>query len=71
MVVKMSSPQHYNGDWRIGDFITDQNLSFYEGSIVKYVCRYRKKDGIKDLDKIIEYANKLKEVYFKEDSNGV
>jgi hypothetical protein len=71
MVVKMSSPQHYNGDWRIGDFITDQNLSFYEGNIVKYVCRYHNKDGIKDLDKIIDYANKLKETYLKETQNGV
>ena len=32
------------------------NLSFFQGCVVKYVCRYLKKDKIKDLEKIIHYC---------------
>jgi hypothetical protein len=52
------SPDHY-GDWVVGDFITERNLSFYEGCVVKYVDRWRKKDGRKDLVKAREYIDKM------------
>ena len=32
------------------------NLSFFQGCVVKYVCRYLHKDKIKDLEKIIHYC---------------
>ena len=38
------------------EFISKNNLSFFQGCIVKYVCRYMKKDKIKDLEKIIHYC---------------
>ena len=38
------------------EFITKNNLSFFQGCVVKYVCRYMKKDKIKDLEKIIHYC---------------
>jgi hypothetical protein len=38
------------------EFISKNNLSFFQGCIVKYVCRYLKKDKIKDLEKIIHYC---------------
>ena len=38
------------------EFISKNNLSFFQGCVVKYVCRYLKKDMIKDLDKIIHYC---------------
>ena len=37
------------------EFISKNNLSFFQGCVVKYVCRYMKKDKIKDLEKIIHY----------------
>jgi hypothetical protein len=37
-------------------FITKNNLSFFQGNIVKYVCRYKNKNGIQDLKKIIHYC---------------
>lgn len=54
--------EHYNA-WQIGSFIVEQNLSFYEGNIVKYVCRYKKKDGLKDLLKARDYLNQLIDNY--------
>ena len=38
------------------EFISKNNLSFFQGCVVKYVCRYLKKDKIKDLEKIIHYC---------------
>ena len=38
------------------EFISKNNLSFLQGCVVKYVCRYMKKDKIKDLEKIIHYC---------------
>jgi len=37
-------------------FISRNNLSFFQGCVVKYVCRYMHKNGIEDLDKIIHYC---------------
>jgi len=34
------------------EFITTNNLGFLEGCIVKRICRWREKDGLKDLEKI-------------------
>ena len=35
------------------EFISKNNLSFFQGNVVKYVCRYLTKNGIEDLEKII------------------
>jgi hypothetical protein len=37
-------------------FIIKNNLSFFQGNVIKYVCRYRDKNGIEDLKKIIHYC---------------
>jgi hypothetical protein len=34
------------------EFITVNNLGFLEGCIVKRICRWKEKDGLKDLEKI-------------------
>jgi len=31
-------------------------LSFFQGCVIKYVCRYLNKAGIQDLEKIIHYC---------------
>ena len=38
------------------EFISKNNLSFFQGNVVKYVCRYKDKNGIEDLEKIIHYC---------------
>ena len=38
------------------EFISKNNLSFFQGCVVKYVCRYMHKNGVEDLDKIIHYC---------------
>ena len=38
------------------EFISKNNLSFFQGNVVKYVCRYLTKNKIEDLQKIIHYC---------------
>jgi len=38
------------------EFISKNNLSFFQGCVIKYVCRYLNKAGIQDLQKIIHYC---------------
>lgn len=43
---KIKHPKHYNrGKIEVGDFIRDQELNFYLGSAVKYICRAGYKPG--------------------------
>ncbi len=38
------------------EFISKNDLSFFQGNVIKYVCRYKNKNGIQDLEKIIHYC---------------
>ena len=57
------STQHYK-DFKIQpiEFITANKLSFIQASIIKYICRYDKKNGKEDIDKAIHYCELLKEL---------
>jgi len=37
-------------------FTRTNDLNFFQGNVIKYVCRYRDKNGIEDLQKIIHYC---------------
>jgi len=41
------------------DFIQQNKLDFFEGNVVKYICRWRTKDGADDLRKAITYIEKI------------
>lgn len=56
----VNNPTHYNqGKIEVIDFIEDQNLGFCEGNAIKYICRYKKKNGIEDLKKSKWYIERL------------
>lgn len=42
------------------EFIEANNLGFHVGNAIKYICRYESKNGIQDIDKAIDYLNRLK-----------
>ena len=54
----MRSPDHYK-DTALMDLLIDRNVPFAEGNIMKYVFRWREKDGLKDLLKAGDYLNAL------------
>ena len=50
------------------EFISKNDLSFFQGNVIKYVCRYMNKNGIEDLKKVIHYCEL--EIKKMEDING-
>lgn len=40
-------------------YITANNMDFLEGNIIKYVSRYKRKNGLEDLAKARDYLNRL------------
>ena len=44
------------------DFITENNFSYCIGNVIKYVSRYKNKNGIEDLRKGIWYLQKQIEI---------
>lgn len=60
---QVQHPTHYNkGKIEMWDYAHDQNLGFFEGNIVKYICRWRYKNGLQDLEKCKQYLDKLIEL---------
>lgn len=43
-------------------YIEENGLGFHEGNIVKYITRWRDKNGIDDLKKIVFYTQRLIEI---------
>ena len=41
----INNPNHYTyGSIQVWDFIESNNLNYFEGNIVKYICRYKYKN---------------------------
>ena len=59
---KIEHPSHYNKGIEMWDYAHSHNLSFFEGNIVKYVTRWKQKNGIEDLYKAQQYLDKLIEL---------
>lgn len=55
---KQIGGNHYRG-FKIQpiEFITKNKLSFIQGCIIKYICRFENKNGIQDLEKIKHYCD--------------
>ena len=59
------NPEHYTQGIECIDYITSKDMSFLEGNVVKYVTRYRMKNGLEDLMKAQWYLTRLIEDYNK------
>lgn len=55
-------PIHYQSTYLHWDFAIKIGLNYLEACTTKYVTRWRKKDGLKDLGKADHYLDKLMEV---------
>ena len=57
---KVNHPKHYtNGKIEPIDFINGNNMDYLEGNIIKYISRYKFKNGLEDLEKAKFYLNML------------
>ena len=55
-----TDPKHYNQlKIQPRDYITANKLDYNEGNVVKYVSRWRSKNGLEDLLKAQNYINYL------------
>ena len=54
-------PKHYDNDSTIDviDFCNIYSLDFTEGNIIKYIVRYKLKNGVQDLEKARDYLDRL------------
>jgi len=73
---RVNSPAHYNKSNIetidiIQSVVGDGFESYLQGNILKYICRYKYKNGTEDLEKARWYLNRLIETKVGEDYNGV
>jgi hypothetical protein len=52
-------PKHYTQGIECWDYIVSHGLGYLEGNIIKYVTRYRLKNGLEDLKKAQAYLERL------------
>lgn len=48
------------------EFAHANNLPFLEGSVIKYVCRHRTKNGVEDINKAIHFLELLKQLEYED-----
>ena len=58
---EIKKPSRYNkrGSLECWDVILDQEMDFLEGSVLKYLWRYKEKNGVHDLEKAKIYIDKI------------
>ena len=44
---------------QVWDFIHENDIGFIAGNIIKYIVRYKNKNGVEDLKKARHYLDKL------------
>ena len=72
----VNHPPHYNTSnietIDIIESVTGDGFETYlQGNILKYICRYKYKNGVEDLEKARWYLNRLIETKVGEQYNGV
>lgn len=54
-----TDPEYYDFEIEPWDFIHANKLDFAQGNVIKYICRYKNKNGIEDLKKAKQYIDML------------
>ncbi len=72
----VNNPAHYNEAtietiYVIESVTQDGFESYLQGNILKYICRYKYKNGVEDLEKARWYLNRLIETVEKGEKNVV
>ena len=62
------NPEHYQkGSIQVWDFISDQNLDYFTGNVIKYLCRAGNKNGESELDDLLKakaYIDKKLDIFY-------
>lgn len=54
----IKAPTHYK-DTKLMDLLIEREVPFAEANVMKYVFRWKEKDGLRDLYKARDYLNAL------------
>jgi hypothetical protein len=58
-MAEINHPTYYTKGIECLDYITSHEMGFIEGNVIKYVTRYKYKNGIEDLKKAAIYLDRL------------
>lgn len=61
------NPSYYGVGFDVIDFCQKNNLDFMQGNVIKYVTRYKEKNGKEDLLKARKYIDRIIKERYKED----
>jgi Protein of unknwon function (DUF3310) len=59
---KQIAGSHYKSKMECWDYILANDLGYLEGTAIKYITRWKKKNGVEDILKAIHFLEKLVEV---------
>ena len=59
VITNRIKPTYYGSGIDVIEFCLRNNLTFMQGNVIKYVTRYKDKNGIEDLEKAKEYIDRL------------
>jgi len=62
---------HYAGKIQHWDIVADHDLDYFQGQITKYVMRWKKKNGIQDLEKARHFLDKYIELQVQRANDGL
>ena len=62
-----TKPTYYGTGLDVIDFCQKNNLDFMQGNVIKYVTRYKGKNGKEDLLKAKEYIDRIIKENYKEE----
>lgn len=60
--IKQIGGTHYNNKIQVWDLVAYLDMNFFLGNVLKYVCRYKKKNGKEDLEKALSYLERFKKI---------
>jgi len=61
--VKQVGGDHYNAEYQHWDWSIDVGIGPIEYAATKYISRWRKKNGLQDVDKAISYMKKVRSAH--------
>lgn len=63
---KQVGGNHYKMSIEPVEFIVKNSIPYREANVIKYVCRYKRKNGKEDIEKAIHYLEMILEDYEKD-----
>jgi hypothetical protein len=57
------NPNYYREGIETADYIESHTMDYFQGNIIKYVTRYKMKNGLEDLKKAEWYLQRLIKKY--------